>query len=78
MNDQTYYQYDEKRQVLIKLAPGESPLILKKGERKWRAFGPEDDRYARAIYQGQGCWEDLATITAQEGEKILNAWLMLR
>ena len=78
MNDQTYYEYDEKRQVLIKLAPGESPLILKKGERKWRAFGPEDDRYARAIYQGQGCWEDLVTITAQEGEKILTTWLVRR
>lgn len=75
MNDQTYYEYDEKRQVLIKLSPGESPRIIKRGEPSWRAFDPEDDRYARAIYQGQGCWEDLVTITAQEGEKILDTWL---
>lgn len=74
MNDQIYYEYDEKRQVLIRLSPGEAPRIKKKGERDWRAFGPDDDRYARAIYQGQGCWEDLATITAEEGEKILKKW----
>ena len=74
MSDKTYYEYDEKRQVLIKLSPDESPRIIKKGEKQWRPLGPEDDKYARAIFQGQGCWEDLETLTKEEGEKLLKAF----
>ena len=74
MDHKTYYEYDQKRQVLIKLSPDESPRIIKKGENSWRPFGPEDDRYARAVFQGQGCWEDLTTLTEEEGEKILQGW----
>ncbi len=74
MNGKTYYEYDEKRQVMIELSPNEAPRILKKAEGKWRPFGPEDDRYARAIYQGQGCWEDLTTLTKEEGDDILKEW----
>ena len=74
MDNQTYYEYDRKRQVLIELSPNGSPRIIKKGEHCWRSLGPDDDRYARAIYQGQGCWEDLITITGEEGERILEEW----
>jgi hypothetical protein len=40
----------------------------------WRYLGPDDDRYARAIYLGQGCWDDLTTITEEEGDRILREW----
>lgn len=74
MDNKTYYEYDQKREVLIKLSPDKSPMIFKREEHCWRYLGPDDDRYARAIYLGQGCWEDLTTITGKEGEKILETW----
>ena len=30
--------------------------------------------YARAIYLGEGCWDDLTTITEEDGERLLREW----
>ena len=66
MNTKISYEYDAECQVLIKLSSGDLPKIIKKDNLIWRNFGAEDDRYARAIFLGQGCWERLDTITEEE------------
>jgi hypothetical protein len=74
MKNRTYYEYDKRKQVLIRICRDEAPLIIDKNDLRWRNLGPDDDMYARAIYLGQGCWEDLTTVTKEEGDKILREW----
>ena len=74
MKKQTYYEYDEESQVLIRIPDNGSPQIISKAEPQWRYLGPSDDMYARAIYLGQGCWESLTTISEEEGQRILLEW----
>ena len=70
----SYYEYDEEREVLIKIQSEELPKILRRSEGRWRDFKYTEDSYIRAIYIGQGCWERLETITLEEGQRILNEW----
>ena len=74
------YEYDsEFNNVLIrKRRNGLFPEILHKGDAKWSVLVPQpdymDESYARAVYIGQGCWENLKTITDEEAEDILRSW----
>lgn len=70
----SYYEYDEEREVLIKIQSGELPKILHRSERRWRDLNYSDDSYMRAIFMGQGCWERLETITLEEGQRVLKEW----
>ena len=70
----SYYEYDEEREVLIKIQSGELPKILRRSEGRWRDLKYTEDSYIRAIYIGQGCWERLETITLEEGQRILKEW----
>ena len=74
MKKRTYYEYDKRMQVLIRMSHDKAPQIIDKKNLRWRYLGPDDDRYARAIYLGQGCWDDLTTITEEEGDRILREW----
>ena len=74
MEERIQYEYDETCQVMIRVSSEESPKIMEETNPVWRELGKEDDMYARAIYMGQGCWEDLRTITAEEAEEVLHRW----
>jgi len=74
MRDKTTYQYDYRWGVLIKCPPKGSPKIMDYGNPVWRDFGPDDEPYERAIYLGQGCWEDLDPVTEEEAREILTRW----
>ena len=75
-----YYEYDFRtKNVLIrKLDKDSPPEILHKGDEKWEILAPrldyKDESYCRAIYLGQGCWEDLERITEEKAEEILKQW----
>ena len=75
-----YYKYDySSKDVLIRrLEEASSPEILHKGNREWETLKPrpdyKDEDYCRAIYLGQGCWEDLKDITEEEAADILEQW----
>ena len=69
----------KKQNVLIRKADKDSiPEILHKGDKKWMPLKPQpdyrDEDYCRAIYLGQGCWEDLEQITEEEDAEILKEW----
>ncbi|WP_029232226.1 hypothetical protein [Butyrivibrio sp. VCB2006] len=74
------YEYDFRyKDVLIrKRGNGLTPEILHKGDTKWSELIPrpdyKDESYARAVYLGQGCWENLETISDEEAEDILKSW----
>lgn len=34
----------------------------------------EDELYTRAVWLGEGCWEDLDEITEEEAEQVLRDW----
>lgn len=74
------YQYDYRfKDVLIRHLDGEtSPEILHKGDVKWEILRPrpdyKDESYCRAVFLGQGCWEDLKRITEEEALQILGEW----
>ena len=74
MEERIQYEYDEICQVMIRVSSEESPKIMEETNPVWRELGKEDDMYARAIYMGQGCWEDLRAITAEEAEEVLHRW----
>ena len=74
MEENFSFEYDEERQVLIKLSRKEAPKIIEKNNLVWRNFGPQDESYARAIFLGQGCWERLVTIEEDEARTILKQW----
>ena len=75
-----FYEYDYvSEDVLIRQLDGETtPEILHKGDTKWEYLRPrpdyKDESYCRAVYLGQGCWEDLKTINQDEADKILKQW----
>lgn len=74
------YQYDYvNKDVLIRRKDGETPPeILHRGDKEWEKLYPrpdyKDEDYCRAVYLGQGCWEDLKNITPEEAEIILAEW----
>ena len=76
----TMYQYDfRSKDVLIRRLDGEAvPEILHKGDTQWEVLAPssdyKDEEYCRAVYLGQGCWEDLKKITEDEATEILKEW----
>lgn len=76
----TWYQYDfVDKDVLIRFVENNIyHEILHKGDKQWRALYPKpddkDELYTRAIWLGQGCWEQLDDITEEEAEKILEEW----
>lgn len=74
MEENFGFEYDEERQVLIKLSRKAAPKIIEKNNLAWRNLGPQDESYARAIYLGQGCWERLVTIREDEARLILEQW----
>jgi len=59
------YIFDiRKRNVLICKRDKDSSFeILHKGDEQWKPLKPQpdyqDENYCRAMYLGQGCWEDL-------------------
>ena len=72
----TKYEYDAEGEVLIKLARGEVPKIMRRRTLTWNVLTGQglDDRYARAIFLGQGCWEKLDTISEEKAQKVLKSW----
>lgn len=74
------YQYDfVSKDVLIRRLDDENvPEILHKGDERWDILSPsadyKDEEYCRAVYLGQGCWEDLKFITEDEAAAILKEW----
>lgn len=74
MSKVSHYEYDEKRKALIKVLVEERPKIIKENDLCWRVLDGNHDSYLRAIYLGQGCWDDLVTVTEEEAQKILKEW----
>ncbi len=74
------YEFDSySKNVLIRnQGKGYFPEILYKGDRQWKVLAPsqedEDELYTRAIWLGQGCWEDLDEVSEKEAEQILRDW----
>ena len=73
------YQFDTfTKSVLIRCRKDGVPEILHKGDKEWIHLTPrqdyKDESYCRAIYLGQGCWEDLHSISEEEAEAILKEW----
>lgn len=68
------YEYDAVGQAIIRIAPEDTPRIIRERDHVWREFGPFDDSYRRAIYLGQGCWDRLETITKGQAEFIIGHW----
>ena len=52
--------------------------ILHKGDKQWSRLRPredyQDEEYCRAVYLGQGSWEDLRRINESEALEILHEW----
>lgn len=70
-----YYEYDYAfDDVLIRIENDSRPEILHKGDRHWEYLDGKDDMYFRAIFLGQGCWEDLIKVSEAEAEKFLKRW----
>ena len=75
-----YYEIDSRTEnVLIRRLHGApAPEILHKGDREWEWLVPGEDykneRYCRAWYLGQGCWEDLDEISEEEAMDVLKQW----
>lgn len=74
------YSYDKfTKDVLIRKISDElGPEILHKGDKYWSRLRPredyKDEEYCRAIYLGQGCWEDLRRINELEALEIIREW----
>lgn len=74
------YEYDKRtKSVLIRRLDESGKIeILHKGDKQWTLLIPRpdytDESYCRAIYLGQGCWEDLKRITSEEAAEILKQW----
>lgn len=74
------YEYDKRtKNVLIRRLNESGKIeILHKGDNQWSHLIPrqdyKDESYCRAIYLGQGCWEDLSRITSEEAAEILKQW----
>ena len=69
------YHYDEGSGVLIRYRTDHKLFVLEKRTLSWRPFDYEkDDSYGRAIFLGQGCWEDLEIIDEKEALKIIEEW----
>ena len=74
------YSYDKfSKDVLIRKISDElGPGILHKGDKQWSRLRPREDyrdeEYCRAVYLGQGCWEDLRRINESEAFEILHEW----
>ncbi len=74
------YSFDRvSKSVLIRELSEEGwPEILHKGDKCWSPLRPrpdfKDEDYCRAVYLGQGCWEDLQSIDETEALKILHEW----
>ncbi len=73
-----YYEYDFRTEDVLIRQGDNAPEILHKGDQQWAILAPrsdyKDEKYCRAVYLGQGCWEDLRRITEEEAEEILKAW----
>ncbi|MBP5385537.1 MAG: hypothetical protein J6Y57_11290 [Lachnospiraceae bacterium] len=75
-----HYEYDYVyKDVLIRSGEtktGYSVEILHKGQSEWKPLmsSGEDESYARAIFLGQGCWEDLKSVTEEEADAIMEEW----
>jgi len=74
LSRETWYEYDYKMGTLIKCPAHGSPEIIDCDNLVWRKLGPEDESYMRAIYLGQGSWEDLDYVTEEEAHSILTRW----
>ena len=69
-----FYELDRQQEVLIRYSTGEQPKIISKRNFIWRDFGPEDEMYARAIFLGEGCWENLETVSEAQANSVLSKW----
>ena len=74
------YIFDIRKQnVLIRKRDKNSAFeILHKGDEQWKLLKPQpdyqDENYCRAMYLGQGCWEDLEEISEEEAAMVLKEW----
>ncbi|MBR0429050.1 MAG: hypothetical protein IJK17_03065 [Lachnospiraceae bacterium] len=74
------YEYDSYRKNVLIRNQGKDcyPEILHKGDKQWSRlyayYDNPDDMYVRAVYLGQGCWEDMDFISEEEAEEILRSW----
>ena len=74
------YSFDRTtKDVLIRRLDGESVVeILHKGDKNWALLAPRadyrDEEYCRAVYLGQGCWEDIEFITEEKAMEIMAQW----
>ena len=74
------YEYDSYRKSVLIRNQGKDyyPEILHKGDNQWSVLAPKpndpDESYTRAVWLGQGCWENLDLISEEEAERILKEW----
>jgi hypothetical protein len=76
----TRYQYDySTKNVLIRRLDDKSfTEILHKGDSQWTILAPredyKDEDYCRAVFLGQGCWEDLKVVSEDKAHQIIKDW----
>ena len=68
---------DRKAEAVIKLVD-RNFYIFFRNEGKWRLLdtqNPLEDAYGRALFLGEGLWQDLDDISDEEGNRIVEEWL---
>ena len=72
------YDYSTGKVLIRRLENNLRYEILHKGDNCWHRLGPrsdyKDEDYCRAVFLGQGCWNDLKQITKEECDLILKEW----
>ena len=68
------YEYDQRGEALLGHTKTHEHIILRKSEPRWKDLAGCDDLYSRAIYLGQGCWDELDDISKEDAARLLKEW----
>ncbi len=68
------YEYNQRGEALLGHTKTHEHIILRKSEPRWKDLAGCDDLYSRAIYIGQGCWDELDDISKEDAARLLKEW----
>ena len=74
MNNIKSYDYNRKAEALLGHTKDGMYMIMRRVDPRWKELGGADDSFARAIYIGQGCWDELEDISKEDAERLLDEW----